>query len=58
VVKNRDGNVLYDGGTAERLVVTAADLTQRNDHLTVAANAELAALEWGAMRRVHVIPGS
>jgi hypothetical protein len=48
----------YDGGAAERLVVTAADLTQRYDHLTVAGNAKLAALEWAAMRRLHVIPSS
>jgi hypothetical protein len=47
----------YDGGAAERLVVTAADLTHRYDHLTIAGNAKLAALEWAAMRRLRVLPG-
>jgi hypothetical protein len=47
----------FDGGAAARLVVTAADLAHRFDHLSIAGNAKLAALEWAAMRRLHVIRG-
>jgi hypothetical protein len=46
----------YDGGAAERLVTTAGDLSPRYDHLSIAGNAKLAALEWAALRRLHVIP--
>jgi lysophospholipase L1-like esterase len=46
----------YDGGAAERLATTASDLSPRYDHLSIAGNAKLAALEWAALRRSHVIP--
>jgi hypothetical protein len=45
----------YDGGAAARLVVTAADLTHRFDHLSIAGNAKLAGIEWGALTRLHVV---
>src|SRR5262249_7597286 len=50
-------NCTYDAGAAERLVITGADLTARYDHLSIAGNAKLAATEWAAMKRLHVIPG-
>ncbi len=47
----------YDGGTAERVFLTPADLTHRFDHLSIAGLAKLAAAEWATMRRTHVITG-
>jgi len=47
----------YDGDASRRLTGTAADLTSRYDHLAVSGLAKVAALEWAAMRRLHVISG-
>jgi hypothetical protein len=49
-------NCRYDGGAGARLVVTAADLAHRFEHLSIAGNAKHAALEWTAMHRLHVLP--
>jgi hypothetical protein len=45
----------YDGDPSRHLTFTAADLTARYDHLSTSGLAKLAALEWAAMRRLHVI---
>jgi hypothetical protein len=47
----------YDGDASRRLVGTASDLTSRYDHLSISGLAKLAALEWAAMRRLHVVAG-
>lgn len=47
----------FDGGAASRMVVTAADLSPRYDSLSLAGNSKLAAIEWAAMRRLHVVQG-
>jgi hypothetical protein len=39
----------YDRGAAQELPVTAADISLDQDHLTVAGQAKLAAIEWAAM---------
>lgn len=39
----------YDGSAARRLVVTAADLGWRHQHLSIQGHAKLAALEWTAL---------
>jgi len=46
----------YDGDASRHLNGTAADLTSRYDHLSISGLAKVAALEWAAMRRLHVIP--
>jgi hypothetical protein len=45
----------YDGGAAARMTVTAAGLAHRFEHLSIAGNAKLAAIEWAAMTREHVL---
>ena len=47
----------YDGDASRHLNGTAADLTSRYDHLSITGLAKVAALEWAAMVRMHVIPG-
>jgi hypothetical protein len=39
----------YDGGAAQRMTVTAADITLDQNHLTIRGQARLAAIEWKAM---------
>jgi hypothetical protein len=39
----------YDGGAAQRLAVTADDISLDQQHLTVHGQARLAAVEWAAM---------
>jgi hypothetical protein len=39
----------YDGGVARRLAVTAADISLDEEHLTLAGQAKLAAVEWPAI---------
>jgi hypothetical protein len=39
----------YDGGAAQRMTVTAADISVDQEHLTIAGEAKLAAIEWKAM---------
>lgn len=39
----------YDGGAAQRLAVTAGDISLDQDHLTLAGQAKLAAVEWTAI---------
>jgi hypothetical protein len=45
----------YDTGASEKLTITAADLSIRYDHLTISGNAKLAALEWAALKRLHLL---
>jgi hypothetical protein len=47
----------YDGDASRHLNGTAADLTSRYDHLSISGLAKIAALEWAAMRRLHVVSG-
>jgi hypothetical protein len=39
----------YDGGAAQRMAVTAADISLDQNHLSIAGQAKLAAIEWAAM---------
>jgi len=39
----------YDNGAAQRLTVTAADISLDENHLTISGQARLAAAEWAAM---------
>jgi hypothetical protein len=39
----------YDGGAAQAMAVTAADISLDQNHLTIQGQAKLAAIEWGAL---------
>jgi hypothetical protein len=39
----------YDGGAAQRMTVTAADISLDQEHLSLAGEAKLAAIEWRTM---------
>ena len=39
----------YDGGAAQRMAVTAADISLDQNHLTIQGQARLAGIEWAAM---------
>jgi hypothetical protein len=46
----------YDGGVAERIAVTAADVAPGGGYPTIQGNAELAAAEWAVLSRFLAAP--